>query len=103
MPAEFCLQLQAHIRQGKPTPEGKQRYIDTAEFWREQYCKLHSEKQAMKVRLDRLEVLTSQHNTAIAIEPYSSTISVGNQSEVIPNELGSSASKCFQGYNREPT
>jgi hypothetical protein len=93
MLAEYFLQLQEHIRQGKPTAEGKHRYIDTAEFWREQYSKLYSEKKAMEVRLARLEILKNQESTTIVIEPYSSIVSIDTQPGPLLDELDSTGSK----------
>ncbi len=61
--AEYCLQLQEHVKLGRAPAEGEHRHIDTAEFWREQYSRLHLEKKALEVQVSRLELLSNQDDS----------------------------------------
>jgi hypothetical protein len=42
---------------GKALSEGQRRYIDTAEFWKDQYTNLHKEKTALESQLTQLQLL----------------------------------------------
>jgi hypothetical protein len=78
------LRLRKYVKQGKPAADGEHRYIDTAEFWKDQYTKIHSEKQKLEVQLAQLEVLTEQDRSggrAAIFELCSLSTAVGHQCE----------------------
>jgi hypothetical protein len=58
--ADYCLEIRKHIKLGKPLTEKEQRYIDTVEFWKEQYSQLYLEKKQLETRLVRLDLLAKQ-------------------------------------------
>lgn len=43
---EYLHQLRKHVKNGHSVPQDKLRYIDTTEFWKEQFTRLHLEKKA---------------------------------------------------------
>jgi hypothetical protein len=53
---DYCLQLQKCIKSHRTTPSN--RYVDTSEFWKEQYSKIYQEKRALEDKVHRLEALT---------------------------------------------
>ena len=53
---DYCLQLQKCIQNHRTTPSN--RYVDTSEFWKEQYSKIYQEKKALEDKVHRLEALT---------------------------------------------
>ncbi|KAF4636782.1 hypothetical protein G7Y89_g1282 [Cudoniella acicularis] len=52
---EYYQQLRKRIRNGRNVPDAERRYIDTPEFWRDQYTKVHLEKKALEDKVLRLE------------------------------------------------
>jgi hypothetical protein len=56
---DYCLLLRKHITHSKAPLEDR-RYIDTPEFWRDQYSKLHREKVGLEDEVARLEQLVYQ-------------------------------------------
>ncbi|RKF83148.1 hypothetical protein GcC1_006001 [Golovinomyces cichoracearum] len=52
---EYCEQLRKHIKIGKSTPKGRLRYIDTVEFWKDQYTKIHIQKKELEDKVHSLE------------------------------------------------
>ncbi|TQS38097.1 hypothetical protein Golomagni_01404 [Golovinomyces magnicellulatus] len=52
---EYCEQLRKHIKIGKSTPKGRLRYIDTVEFWKDQYTKIHIQKKELEDKVYSLE------------------------------------------------
>lgn len=83
--AEYCQQLQKHIRIGKPFTSNQPRYIDTVEFWKDQYSKIHSEKRALEDEIQHLKQFQflSRHEN-------SNDASEFNESEIYARRLLSS-------------
>ncbi|CZR57302.1 uncharacterized protein PAC_07191 [Phialocephala subalpina] len=52
---EYFQQLRKHVKLGQPVPRDDMRYVDTAEFWKDQYSKLHLEKKALEDKVHCLE------------------------------------------------
>jgi hypothetical protein len=50
---EYCQQLQKNIKTGQTIQEP--RYVDSADFWKEQYSKIHLENKALQDKVLRLE------------------------------------------------
>ena len=53
--AEYCQQLRESIKSGQPIALGTLRYIDTSEFWKEQYTKILLEKKELEDKVHQLE------------------------------------------------
>jgi hypothetical protein len=51
--AEYCQQLRKSIKTGEAIKEP--RYVDSADFWKEQYSKIHLKNKALQDKLLRLE------------------------------------------------
>lgn len=45
---EYLEQLRKHVKTGRPVPRDRLQYIDTAEFWKDQFTKLHLQKKALE-------------------------------------------------------
>ncbi|KAG9230149.1 hypothetical protein BJ875DRAFT_499391 [Amylocarpus encephaloides] len=54
-PEEYCQQLRKRIKTGQNSVNEEARYVDGAEFWRDQYEVVHREKKALQDKVDRLE------------------------------------------------
>lgn len=52
---EFCQQLRNHIKTGQPTTKDHLRYVDTSEFWKDQYTSIHNKNKALEDKLRCLE------------------------------------------------
>jgi len=50
---EYCQQLRKNIRTGQATKEP--RYVDSTDFWKDQYSKIHLENKALQDKVLRLE------------------------------------------------
>lgn len=53
--AEYCEQLRKSIKTGQPISNHGARYIDTCEFWKDQYTKIHLENKALQDKIHKLE------------------------------------------------
>jgi hypothetical protein len=53
--AEYCQQLRKCITTGGPVSIDGLRFIDTCDFWKEQYTKIHLENKALQDKVHRLE------------------------------------------------
>lgn len=60
--SDYCLQLQARIRSGLGIPVDTHRYVDTPDFWKDQYHTLYLEKKALEGKVLQLE--EAQHTWA---------------------------------------
>ncbi|POS82775.1 hypothetical protein EPUL_005742 [Erysiphe pulchra] len=75
---EYCDQLRKHIKVGKPTIAQKLRYIDTVEFWKDQYTRIHKQKQELEDKINCIEQFKflascddqDDENTLITQEQY---------------------------------
>lgn len=79
--------------------DGEHRYIDTAEFWKDQYSKIHSEKKAMELRLGQLEVLTDQNRSdgrVASFEVCSLSTTADHQPDTPLRDAGSTNSNCSE-------
>jgi hypothetical protein len=47
--------LQKSIKTGQPISRDRLRFIDTCEFWKDQYTKIHSDKKALQDKVHELE------------------------------------------------
>lgn len=52
---EYCTQLRTNIQKGSGLSAADRRHIDTTEFWKEQYTKIHVEKKALEDKIRCLE------------------------------------------------
>ncbi|KHJ32695.1 hypothetical protein EV44_g5909 [Erysiphe necator] len=76
--AEYCDQLRKHIKVGKPATTSKLRYVDTVEFWKDQYTRIHKQKEELEENINCVEylklLLRNEHqlddNTLTTFEPY---------------------------------
>lgn len=71
---EYCQQLRQSIKTGQPISGNALRFIDTCEFWKDQYTKIHLEKKGLEEKVHRLEERQrqlleghSQHNVLSAV------------------------------------
>lgn len=55
METEYCQQIRRNIKNGKPVQDKDLRHIDTADFWKEQYTRIHLQKKALENRVESLE------------------------------------------------
>jgi hypothetical protein len=55
MTIEYCQQLRKCIKTGQPISIDGLRYVDTYEFWKEQYTKIYLENKTLQDRIHRLE------------------------------------------------
>ncbi|KAI1003422.1 hypothetical protein K3495_g4785 [Podosphaera aphanis] len=55
--AEFCQQLQKHIKLGNPNPNDELRYVDSVEFWKDQYTQIRRQNQVLEEKIHHLENL----------------------------------------------
>ncbi|TVY59651.1 hypothetical protein LSUE1_G008566 [Lachnellula suecica] len=53
--AEYCQQLRKNIKNGQSLPSDEHRYVDSAEFWKDQYSRIHVEKKTLEDKVNRLE------------------------------------------------
>jgi hypothetical protein len=53
--SEYCQQLQKRIKPDRSTPDDEHRYVDTAEFWKDQCTRFHRENKGLEDKVDRLE------------------------------------------------
>jgi hypothetical protein len=91
---EYFQQLRNSIKAGQPVSTDGLRYIDTCEFWKDQYTKIHLEKNVLQDKIHRLEearrqLLESLHGQCNHTLPHSpSGIFIGGPevNELIPNE-----------------
>ncbi|PBP18532.1 hypothetical protein BUE80_DR010673 [Diplocarpon rosae] len=58
--AEYVQQLRKHIRIGRPVPREQLRYVDTAEFWKDQYEKMYREKKELEDKVRCVEEANRQ-------------------------------------------
>ncbi|KAK2629322.1 hypothetical protein QTJ16_000142 [Diplocarpon rosae] len=58
--ADYVQQLRKHIRTGRPVPREQLRYIDTAEFWKDQYDKIYQEKKVLEDKFRCVEEANRQ-------------------------------------------
>lgn len=58
---EYCLQLRSNIKKGTGVSTVDCRHIDSAEFWKDQYTKLHLEKKALVDKIHQLEESQGKH------------------------------------------
>jgi hypothetical protein len=52
---EYCQQLRKCIKTGRPVLIDGLRFVDTCDFWKEQYTKIHLENKALQDKVHRLE------------------------------------------------
>ncbi|RKF54859.1 hypothetical protein OnM2_094036 [Erysiphe neolycopersici] len=93
---EYCDQLRKHIKVGKPSIARKPRYIDTVEFWKDQYTKIHKQKQELEDKINCVEQLKflascedqDDENTLITFKQYAqrliSSVSSRENSNILP-------------------
>jgi hypothetical protein len=55
MSIEYCQQLRKCIKTGQPISIDGLRYVDTCEFWKEQYSKIYLENKALQNTVQKLE------------------------------------------------
>ncbi len=55
MTTEYCQQLRKSIKTGQSIIFDGLRYVDTCEFWKDQYTKIHLEKKALEDKVQMLE------------------------------------------------
>ena len=55
MTTDYCQQLRKSIKNGQPIIVDGLRYVDTCEFWKDQYTKIHLEKRALEDKVQMLE------------------------------------------------
>jgi hypothetical protein len=65
--AEYCQQLRKSIKTGQPLSIDGLRYIDTCEFWKDQYTKIHLENRALQCKILALEQKVQQ-STSVSFE-----------------------------------
>ncbi|KAI6712851.1 hypothetical protein JHW43_004668 [Diplocarpon mali] len=58
--ADYIQQLRKHVRAGRPGPREQLRYVDTAEFWKDQYDKMRQEKGGLEDKVRCLEEANRQ-------------------------------------------
>jgi hypothetical protein len=85
--ADYCLQLRKHIKLGKPPKGEEQRYIDTVEFWRDQYSTLYLEKQRLAARVAQLELLAKQDSGRDQATPFLQEDNEPSFEEMFSNSL----------------
>ena len=59
---EYFAQLQKHRQIGKLDLVSNRRYIDTSEFWKDQFDKIYQEKRDLERKLHLLEERQRQHD-----------------------------------------
>ncbi|KAN0110452.1 hypothetical protein V8E51_006839 [Hyaloscypha variabilis] len=64
---EYCQQLRKSIKTGQPLSIDGLRYIDTCEFWKDQYTKIHLENRALQCKILALEQKVQQ-STSVSFE-----------------------------------
>ena len=52
---EYCQQLRKSIKTGQPIIVDGLRYVDTCEFWKDQYTKIHLENKALEDKIHMLQ------------------------------------------------
>jgi len=60
---EYYTRLQKHRRHGKLESNSNRRYIDTTEFWKDQFDKVYQEKKELERKLYRLEERQRQQDS----------------------------------------
>lgn len=63
--SEYCLHLRKRIKTCKAQARGEHAYVDTAEFWKDQYTKLYSDKRELEVQNARLELMANSSSSQV--------------------------------------
>ena len=70
---EYYAQLQKHRLTGRPESNSNRRYIDTSEFWKEQFDKVYQEKKNLERKLYILEERQRQQDASPLIHQEQET------------------------------
>ncbi|KAE8444895.1 hypothetical protein EG329_014143 [Mollisiaceae sp. DMI_Dod_QoI] len=76
---DYIQQLRKHVKTGQPVPRNELRYIDTAEFWKDQFTRLHQEKKELEDKVHCLEEAQRQSRKRHHEDSEYETIQAGQE------------------------
>jgi hypothetical protein len=96
---DYCQQLRKRIKTGKKVQEDEHRYVDSTDFWKDQYQHIHHEKKLLEDKLHQLQEAKrllgdSPHNQSDSSSQHMSAVE-----QLIENAIHNGAEKRKPPYD----